>query len=111
MAGKEHDLLADVEKQDDQVAESVAQLQHIEPDRTYIPALTDKTFPIETKTRDLLVVFFHATCKLHALKDACSIFRRQLLLVQSIVCWLTLTQSSVMSFSLELYLPLFFAYD
>ena len=59
----EEELIEAVEKQDDQIAEAVFRMRKVPIDRQYIPALTDKTFPVETKQKDLLVVLFYLTCK------------------------------------------------
>lgn len=59
----EEDADSDVEKQDDIVAEAVAKLKKIPIDTSHIPALTDKTFPVETKSRELLMVLFYLTRK------------------------------------------------
>ena len=62
-ADQEERLLADVEKQDDQVAEAVNRLRHVEMDRSHIPALTDVTFTPYTTTDQLHIVMFYLTCK------------------------------------------------
>lgn len=50
-----------VEKQDDAVAEAVFQLRSTPINRDHLPALTDKTFPQETGSRDFLMVVFYLT--------------------------------------------------
>ena len=57
------DDLAEVEKQDDAVAQAVYQLRQTPIVRDHLPALTDKTFPQETGSRDVLMVLFYLTCK------------------------------------------------
>lgn len=59
----EVEQLEAVERQDDQVAEAVYRMRKVAIEKQYIPELTDKTFPIETKEKDLLVVLFYLTCK------------------------------------------------
>ena len=52
-----------MEKQDDAVAQAVYQLRQTPIVRDHLPALTDKTFPQETGSRDVLMVLFYLTCK------------------------------------------------
>ena len=47
-------------------------------EKQYIPELTDKTFPIETKEKDLLVVLFYLTCKQHLVLSEISIMYQEI---------------------------------
>ena len=69
----EVEQLEAVERQDDQIAEAVYRMRKVAIEKQYIPELTDKTFPIETKEKDLLVVLFYLTCKQHLVLSEISI--------------------------------------
>ena len=69
----EAEQLEAVERQDDQIAEAVYRMRKVAIEKQYIPELTDKTFPIETKEKDLLVVLFYLTCKQHLVLSEISI--------------------------------------
>lgn len=51
--------LSEVEKQDDEVALAMSRLRNQFIDDTSLLTLTDKTFSVETTTRDLLIVLFY----------------------------------------------------
>ncbi|KAK2149175.1 hypothetical protein LSH36_463g02002 [Paralvinella palmiformis] len=51
--------LSEVERQDDQIALAMSHFHNKPLDDSSLQALTDKTFPIETTNRDLLIVLFY----------------------------------------------------
>ncbi len=59
----EEEQLVMVEEQDDQVAEAVHRLRNVPIKRDHVLTLTDRTFPTETRDRDLLIVLFYLKCE------------------------------------------------
>lgn len=57
------EYLSEVERQDDQIALAMSHFHNKPLDDSSLQALTDKTFPIETTNRDLLIVLFYLPCK------------------------------------------------